>query len=81
MGNMLILKKRYLAISLMRKAFKYLHYSIDVIAQCFRLYMAYALSLRNLEEMVAERGIIVEHSTLHSWVIRLVGGNGYGGNV
>ena len=57
---------------LIRKAFKRLHYPIDVIAQCVRWYLAYALSLRNLEEMMAERGIIVDHSTLHRWVIRLV---------
>lgn len=57
---------------LIRKAFKRLHYPIDVIAQCVRWYLAYALSLRNLEEMMAERGVIVDHSTLHRWVIRLV---------
>ncbi len=34
--------------------------------------LAYALSLRNLEEMMAERGIVIDHSTLHRWVIRLV---------
>lgn len=28
--------------------------------------------LRNIEEMMAERGVIVDHSTLHRWVIRLV---------
>ncbi|EKN6177295.1 IS6 family transposase [Yersinia enterocolitica] len=49
----------------------YLH-PTDVIAQCVRWYLAYALSLRNLEEMMAERGILVDHSTLHRWVIRLV---------
>ncbi|STV77884.1 tranposase [Klebsiella variicola] len=43
--------------------------SVDIIAQCVRWYLAYALSLRNLEEM---RGIVVDHSTLHRWVIRLV---------
>ena len=42
------------------------------MAQCVRWYLAYALSLRNLEEMMAERGIVVDHSTLHRWVIRLV---------
>ena len=35
-------------------------------------YLAYALSLRNIEEMMAERGVVVDHSTLHRWVIRLV---------
>ena len=59
-------------MSLVRKTFKRLHYPLDVIAQCVRWYLAYALSLRNLEEMMAERGIIVDHSTFHRWVSRLV---------
>ena len=59
-------------MSLIQKAFKRLHYPVGVIAQCVRWYLAYALSLRNLEEMMAERGIIVDHSTLHRWVSRLV---------
>ncbi|UIN15941.1 IS6 family transposase [Yersinia ruckeri] len=57
---------------LIRNAFKRLHYPVDIIAQCVRWYLAYALSLRNLEEMMAERGIAIDHSTLHRWVIRLV---------
>ncbi|MBU3895672.1 IS6 family transposase [Serratia rubidaea] len=57
---------------LIRNAFSRLHYPIDVIAQCVRWYVAYALSLRNLEEMMAERGIVVDHSTLHRWVICLI---------
>lgn len=59
-------------MSLIRKAFRRLHYPVDIIAQSVRWYLAYALSLRNLEEMMVERGIIVDHSTLHRWVIRLV---------
>lgn len=62
----------YLTMQLIRKAFKSLHYPVDIIAQCVRWYLAYSLSLRNLEEMMAERGIVVDHSTLHRWVIRLV---------
>ena len=58
-------------MSLIRKAFKRLHYPIDVIAQCVRWYLTYALSLRDLEEMMAERGILVDHSTLYRWIIRL----------
>ncbi|EKN4180496.1 IS6 family transposase [Yersinia enterocolitica] len=53
-------------------AFCRLHYPVDIIAQCVRWYLAYSLSLRNQEEMMAERGIVVDHSTLHRWVIRLV---------
>ncbi len=58
-------------MSLIRKTFKRLHYPVDIIAQCVRGYLSYALSLRNLEEMMAERGITVDHSTLYRWVIRL----------
>lgn len=57
---------------LIQKAFKRLHYPVDIIAQCVRWYLAYSLSLRNPEEMMAERGIMVDHSTLHRWIIRLV---------
>ncbi|MDE1484524.1 IS6 family transposase [Xenorhabdus bovienii] len=56
---------------LIRKAFKRLHYPTDIIAQCVRWYLSYALSLRDLEEIMAERGIVVDHSTLYRWVIRL----------
>lgn len=57
---------------LIRKTFKRLHYPVDIIVQCVCWYLADALSLRNLEETMAERGVIVDHSTLHRWVIRLV---------
>lgn len=59
-------------MSLTRNVFKRPHYPIDIILQCVRWYLAYALSLRNLEEMMAECGIAVDHSTLYRWVIRLV---------
>lgn len=59
-------------MSLIRNAFKRLHYPVDIIARCVRWYQSYALSLRHPEEMMAERGVVVDHSTLHCWVIRLV---------
>jgi putative transposase len=34
--------------------------------------VAYSLGLRNLEEMIAERGFEVDHSTVHRWVIKIV---------
>src|ERR1700761_9615962 len=54
------------------KVLKRLHYLLDVIVLCVRWYVAYSLSLRNLEEMMAERGIEVDHSSVHRWVIKLV---------
>nr|WP_181375171.1 IS6 family transposase [Pectobacterium carotovorum]ALG88708.1 ISYps1 transposase [Pectobacterium carotovorum] len=59
-------------MSLIRNAFRRLHYPVDIIAQYVRWYLAYSLSLRNVEDMMAERGIVVDHSTLHRWIIRLV---------
>ena len=50
--------------------FKGHHLDKYVILICVRLYLEYGLSLRNLEEVMAERGIRVDHATLHRWVIR-----------
>lgn len=54
------------------KVLKRLHYPLDVILLCVRRYSAYLLNLRNLEEMMAERGISVDHSTVHRWAIKLL---------
>jgi transposase-like protein len=54
------------------RVFKRLHYPFDVMLMCVRWYVAYGLSVRNLEEMMAERGIEVDHSTVHRWVIKRV---------
>jgi putative transposase len=54
------------------KVLKRLHFPVDVILLCVRWYVAYSLSLRNLEEMMVEHGIEVDHSTVHRWVIKLV---------
>jgi transposase-like protein len=32
--------------------------------------LAHNLSLRNLEEMIVERGISVDHATVGRWVVR-----------
>jgi transposase-like protein len=61
-----------LETSKLRKHLKRLHYPLEVMLVTVRWYVAYSLSLRNLEEMMAERGIEVDHSTVHRWVIRLV---------
>ena len=47
------------------KVLKRLHYPLEVILLSVRWYVAYSLSLRNLEEMFAERGFEVDHSTVH----------------
>jgi transposase-like protein len=49
--------------------FKGRHFDRSVILLCVRWYLAYRLSLRNLEEMMAERGIEVDHATIHRWTV------------
>ena len=49
--------------------FKGRHFDRSVILLCIRWYLAYKLSLRDLEEMMAERGLSVDHSTVHRWVV------------
>jgi len=49
--------------------FKGRHFDRSVILLCVRWYLAYNLSLRNLEEMMAERGITVDHATIHRWTV------------
>jgi transposase-like protein len=50
--------------------FKGRHFDRSVILLCVRWYLAYGHSLRNLEEMMAERGISVDHATVGRWVVR-----------
>jgi putative transposase len=52
------------------QVFKGRHFDRSVILLCVRWYLAYKLSLRNLEEMMAERGISVDHATIHRWIVR-----------
>ena len=44
----------------------------ELILVCIRWYAAYALSYRNLEEIMQERGVSVDHSTVNRWAIRFL---------
>ncbi len=46
--------------------------TLEVMLVCVRWYAAYPLSLRNLEEMMAERGVIVDHATVHGWALKIL---------
>lgn len=54
------------------RVLKRLHYPLDVILTYGHWYVAYPLSLRHREEMMAERGILVDHSTVHCWAIKML---------
>ena len=50
--------------------FKWRHYESCVILLCVRWYCRYCLSYRNLEEIMNERGLTVDHTTIYRWVQR-----------
>jgi len=51
-------------------SFKGRHFKAPLILMAVRWYVAYALSYRDIEELMKERGVRVDHSTLNRWVVR-----------
>lgn len=56
----------------LRRVLKRLHYPLEVMLVCARWYAAYPLSFRHLEEMMQERGVFVDHSTVHRWALKIL---------
>jgi IS6 family transposase len=50
--------------------FKWRHFQAEIILLCVRWYLRYTLSYRDLEEMMLERGLHVDHTTIYRWVQR-----------
>ena len=50
--------------------FKGRHFAPELILLCVRWYCRYGISCRDLEQMMAERGVGVDHSTIYRWVQR-----------
>jgi len=48
--------------------FKWRHFRGEIILGAARWYCKYGISYRDLEEMMGERGVKVDHSTLFRWV-------------
>jgi transposase-like protein len=46
------------------------HFEADIILLCVRWYLPFGLSFRNLEELMAERNVSVDHVTIWGWVQR-----------
>jgi len=51
-----------------QQPFKWRHFQSEIILLCVRWYLRYPLSYRNLEEMMRERGLQVDHTTIYRWV-------------
>lgn len=50
--------------------FKGRHFEAELILLCVRWYLRYPLSLRQMEEIMAERNLSVDHVTIWRWVQR-----------
>lgn len=50
------------------KPFKWRHYEAKIILHCVRWYCTYPLSYRQVAEIVNERGMAVNHTTIFRWV-------------
>ncbi|MBC3863043.1 IS6 family transposase [Undibacterium jejuense] len=59
-------------IDALRKIIKRMHYPLEVMLTCVCWYAAYPLSLRHVEEMIAECGVFVDQSTVSRRAIRLL---------
>jgi putative transposase len=51
-------------------SFKGCHFPKPVILHAIYFYLRYSVSLRDLEEILAERGVAVDHATLSRWVVK-----------
>jgi hypothetical protein len=47
-------------------------FDTEIIVLCVRWYITYHLSYQDLVAMIAERGVIISHTTIMRWVIRYV---------
>ena len=47
-------------------------FQTETIELCVRWYFTYRLSYRDLVAMMAERGVVVSHTTIMRWVLRYV---------
>jgi putative transposase len=45
------------------------HFMKEIILMVFRWYVSYSLSYRDIEELMLERGMRIDHSTINRWVI------------
>ena len=56
-------------------SYKGQRYPVEIISHCVWLYYRFALSLRDISEMMLERGVVVSHETVRQWCAKF--GQGY----
>jgi len=55
----------------MTNIFKWRKFNHQIIILSVRWYLRYALSYRDVVELLAERGIIASHTTVYRWVQKI----------
>src|ERR671914_479839 len=56
--------------SVRRSAFAGFRFPPDVIVLAVRWYLRFGLSYRDVEELLSERGVEVDHVSIYRWVVR-----------
>src|SRR3712207_3618904 len=64
------MRRRDVGVSPPRSSFAGFRFPPEVIMVAVRWYLRFGLSYRDVEELLAERGIEVDHVTVHRWVLR-----------
>jgi transposase-like protein len=62
--------RRSCSAPIARSAFAGFRFPPDVIVLAVRWYLRFGLSYRDVEELLAERGVEVDHVTIYRWVLR-----------
>jgi transposase-like protein len=65
-----LMRRRSAHVSVPKSSFTGFRFPPDVILVAVRWYLRYSLSYRDVEELLAERGITVDHVTIYRWVHR-----------
>ena len=65
-----VMRRRPVRVPAPRSSFAGFRFPPDVIVVAVRWYLRYGLSYRDVEELLAERGIAVDHVTIFRWVQR-----------
>ena len=64
------MRRRLARVSAPRSGFAGFRFPPEVIILAVRWYLRFGLSYRDVEELLAERGIEVDHVTIYRWVQR-----------
>src|SRR2546421_6842937 len=64
------LRSAMVKLKSVEELFKGRHFDRGIVILCVRWYLRFKLSLRDLVEMMAERGLSMAHTTIMRWVQR-----------